>query len=334
MTTRYAALGLLLAMAACGLAAPARAVEKITIGTIPNMGDGAMICAKERGYFAAQGLDVDVSSFATASAMMPLIARGDLEMIRGGVSVSFFNSVARGMPMRYFANSTRAPAWHGLIMRRDLAGKVQSARDLKGLRIGITAIGGLSEYELGKTLETVGLSLDDIETKPLGMPESVVAVGRGALDGAVFVPPFDGEAIKSGGWKLLNPDAAVRPIMEVSGVIYNTDWAKTHRDELDRFTVAYIQGARCYAEAAGAGANRAEMIDDYIKDAPVKDRALYETMQWPGIDPDGRVAVDSMVDQQNFYAKRGYLAKIAPVEAFFDPEPVERALAKLGLATK
>ena len=332
MSRRCAILGLLFAVAAIGFARPACAAETITIGTIPNMGDGAMICARERGYFAAQGLDVEMTSFATASTMTPLIARGDLAMIRGGVSVSFFNSVARGMPMRYFANSTRAPAWHGLIMRKELAGKVRSAHDLKGLRIGITAIGGLSEYELGKTLETVGLSLDDIETRPLGMPESVVAVGRGALDGAVFVPPFDGEAIKSGGWKLLNTDAAVRPIMEVSGVIYNTDWAKTHRDALDRFTIAYIQGARCYAEAAAGGANRAEMIDDYIKDAPVKDRALYETMQWPGIDPNGRVAVDSMVDQQEFYAKRGYLAKMAPVATFFDPEPVEHALAKLGLA--
>ena len=310
--------------------AMARAADKIVVGTVPNVGDGPLICAIERGYFREEGIEVSLSPFRTASAMTPLIARGDLAIMGGGVSVSYFNSVARGLPMRYFANRARSPVWHGIVIRRDLADKVKSARDLKGLRIGTTAVGGLSEYELGKTLEANGLTLDDVETKPLAMPETVIALGQGAIDAAVFVPPFDSAAIKAGGVHLLYADEAVKPRMEVSGLIYNTDWAARNRDALDRFTVAYVRGARCYLEAARGGANRDELIDDYLKYSPVKDRSIFADMRWSEIDPDAAVSVDSLLDQQDFYARRGYLATKSPAAAIVDEGPVRRALAKLG----
>ncbi len=318
---------LLALCAVCGLA---RAADRIVIGTVPNIGDGPLICAIERGYFREQNIDIDLSPFRTASEMTPMIARGDISMMGGGVSVSYFNGVARGLPMRYFVNRARSPVWHGLIIRKELAGKVVSARDLKGLKIGTTAVGGLSEYELGKTLESVGLSLDDVETKPLGMPESVVAIGQGAIDAAVFVPPFDSAAIKAGAVHLLDADEAVRPRMEVSGLIYNTDWATKNGDLLDRFTLAYIRGARCYLEAARGGANRDEVTDYFVKYSPVKDRAIFAGMRWSEIEPDGRVAVDSLMDQQDFYARRGYLTTKSQATAIVDQDTVKRALARLG----
>ena len=235
------------------------------------------------------------------------------------------------MPLRYFVNRAQAPVYHPLVLRKEFQGKVKTLRDIKGLRIAITATGGLSEYELGKTLEAAGLSLDDIDTRPLGMPQSVAAIQSGAIDGAVFVPPFDAAAIKSGGFKLLDVDAAVKPRMEVSGLIYNTDWAAKNPDLLDRFTVAYIRGARCYLEAARKGANRDEVVDYFVKYSPIKDRAIFADMVWSEVNPDGRVMVDSLLDQQAFYIKRGYVQKTSGVEALVDEGPVTRALAKLGV---
>lgn len=327
-------LGLVL-LAMAGLAAPAGAGDKIVIGTVPNVGDGPLICSIERGYFRDMNVEVEIAPFATMAAMTPMIARGDLAMMGGGVSVSFFNGVARGLPLRYFANRARAPVWHGLVMRKGLVGdRVKTPRDLKGLTLGVSSPGGLSEYELGKMLEVNGLSLDDVETKMLGMPESVAAVTNGAVDGAVFVPPFDAAAIKGGGERLLYVDETVKPPIEVSGLIYNSEWAARNTDLLDRFTLAYIRGARCYLEAARHGPNRAEMIDNFVKYSPIKDPALYESLRWSELDPDGKVIVDSLMDQQDFYVRRGYLTSRAPAAAIVDEGPAARALAKLGPFTK
>ena len=322
-------LALLLGLAL--VAQQAAAATKIVIGTVPNIGDGPLICAMERGYFHEQGIEVDIVPFKTASEMTPLIVRGDLAMMGGGVSVSFFNSVAQGMPLRYFVNRGQAPVWHSIVVRKGLEGKVKSARDLKGLRIATSAAGGLSEYELGKTLETVGLSLDDIEAKHLGMPQSVAAIQTGAVDAGVFVGPFDTAAIQSGGFHLLYADELVKPRMEVSGLIYNSQWAGKNAAALDRFTVAYIRGVRCFLDAEKPGPLREEMIDGFVKYSPIKDRAIYADMKWTAINPDGRVEVDSLMDMQNFYARRGYLTKKLPLDALFDPGPVERALRVLGV---
>jgi NitT/TauT family transport system substrate-binding protein len=325
-------LALLLGLAL--VAQQAAAATKIVIGTVPNIGDGPLICAMERGYFREQDIEVDIVPFKTASEMTPLIVRGDLAMMGGGVSVSFFNSVAQGMPLRYFVNRAQAPVWHSVILRKELAGKVKGVKDLKGLRIATSAAGGLAEYELGKTLETAGLSLDDVETKHLSMPQTVIAIQTGAVDAGVFVPPFDAAAIQSGGSHLLFADELVTPRMEVSGLIYNADWAAKNAATLDRFTVAYIRGVRCFVEASKEGPVREEMVDGFVKYSPIKDRSNFSQMKWSGINPDGQVEVDSLMDMQDFYMRRGYLTKKLPRESLFDPGPVERALKILGVQKK
>ena len=120
------------AYALVGAAAPAFALDKLTLGTVPTVGDGPLICAIERGYFREVGLEVELVPFQGVIQMMPLIVRGDLKMIGGTLSASYFNSVARGMPLSYFVNRARSPVWHGLIVTKALADKVGS----KGLVIG------------------------------------------------------------------------------------------------------------------------------------------------------------------------------------------------------
>ena len=315
----------------CLLTASAQALDKVTVGTVPTVGDGPLICAIERGYFRDLGLDVELLPFPGVMQMTPLLARGDLKMMGGPVSASFFNGIARGLPLRYFVDRARSPVWHGLIVRKELANKVKTAHDIKGLTIGVSGPGGVSEYEVGKWLEGAGLRLSDIQTKTLGMPESVAAVLNGAIDGAVFVPPFDAAVIAGGGFKVLNLDESVSPRLEVSGIIYNSDWAQANMDVVDRFTVGHIKGGRCYMEAARRGPNRAEMIGYLVKYGVVKDPALYENQNWSELDRNGRIMVDSLIDQQDFYFRHGYVTEKLPASAIIDEGPVNRALAQIGV---
>ena len=91
------------ALASVGLAltvGAASAQTKLVVGTVPNGGDGPLLCAMERGYFREQGIEIDLTPFKTASDMTPAMVRGDLVMMGGGVSASFFNSIAQKMPLR------------------------------------------------------------------------------------------------------------------------------------------------------------------------------------------------------------------------------------------
>jgi NitT/TauT family transport system substrate-binding protein len=322
---------IILAIAGALLAAQAAsAATKLNIGTVPTIGDGALICAIEKGWFKEQDLDVELTSFRSGADMVPQIARGDIPLMGGGLSASFFNAIADGMPIRYFANRAQSPVHHQLVLRKDIAAKVKSVKDLKGLRLATTGAGAQTEYETAKVLESGGLTIDDVEMKSLGMPETVLALTSGAIDGAVLVPPLDRNAIQAGHVAFLDPDSVIGQKLEVSGMFYNLDWANKNRDVLDRFTVAYIKGARYYLQAVRKGPNHSEVVDYLIKHLPIKDRSIYEGMNWAEVNPDGAIVPENIVDMQNFYMKRGYLKKVVPVDAIADMGPVQRALAKVG----
>ena len=310
--------------------ASAFAVDRIVIGSVATLGDGPLICAVERGYFREQDIEIDINAFKSGADMVPLMVRGDLQMMGGAMSASFFNAIADGMPIRYFSNRAQSPVHHALVLRKDIAPKVKAIKDLKGLRLATTGTGSQTEYETSKVLEAGGLRLEDVDTKGLGMPEIVAALRTGGVDGGILVPPLDELAVRDGGVRFLDPDEVLRPPMEVSGIFYNLDWARKNPDALDRFTFAYIKGARCFLEAAHHGANRAEVIGYLVKHTPIKDPKVYDAMTWGDANPDGAINVDSVMDMQAFYDRRGFLKRVLPMEEIVDLGPVSRALAKLG----
>lgn len=320
----------LAAIMAFACAGVARAADKVVIGSVATLGDGPLICALERGYFREQDIDADIMPFRSGADMVPLIVRGDLQMMGGAMSASFFNAIADGMPIRYFSNRAQSPVHHALVLRKEIASKVKEIKDLKGLKLSTTGAGSQLEYETAKVLAAGGLTLDDVDIKSLGMPETVGALKSGAIDAALLVPPLDALAVQDGGVRFLDSDDVIRPAMEVSGLFYNLDWATKNRDALDRFTVAYIKGARCFYEAVHHGANRAEVIGYLIRHTPITDPAVYDRMEWGDANPDGAIIVESVVDMQEFYNKRGYIKQVLPMDRIIDLGSVQRALDRIG----
>ena len=91
-----------------------------------------------------------------------------------------------------------------------------------------------------------------------------------------------------------------------------------------------FRSARYYLQAKRKGPNHSEVVDYLVKHLPIKDRAIYEGMNWAEVNPDGAIVPENIIDMQNFYMKRGYLKRVLPIEAIADMGPVQRALAKVG----
>ena len=73
---------------------------------------------------------------------------------------------------------------------------------------------------------------------------------------------------------------------------------------------------------------------ELIKHTPVKDRSIYENTRWAEIDPNGAILPASIMDMQNFFAKRGEVKQVVPIDRIVDLDPVKKALEKLGAAGK
>jgi NitT/TauT family transport system substrate-binding protein len=325
---------LLLALALGLLAVPASA-QTIKIGDLGILADAPFYIAIEKGYFAAEKLEVSLERFNSAAQATAPLSTNQVQVVGGGVSAALYNAFARNWPVRIAMARTRD--WPGyssdtLVLRNDLKSTVTSARQLKGKVIGINTPASVLHFMLGRLMESEGLTINDLSTINMAWPNMAPGLETKALDGGMVVEPF---ATQFSAKNISFPfrraaDFMKDPPLEVSVMLYSKGWMDKSPDQVKAFTLAYLKGARDYFDAMKGGPKRAEVVDICIKYTSLKDKAMYDKMQWSYMDPNGEISFDGLRDQQDWYAKNGFVATKANVEAMVDRTFLDYALEKLG----
>ena len=86
----------------------------------------------------------------------------------------------------------------------------------------------------------------------------------------------------------------------------------------------------CSSDLMKGGPKRAEVVDICAKYTSLKDKAMYDKIQWSYMDPNAEISFEGLRDQQDWYAKAGYVATKADLEGVVDPRFLHHALEKLG----
>src|SRR5579864_6864013 len=89
--------------------ARAEPVDKVTIGVVGNTADGGIFVAQDRGYFKAEGIDLEITRFQTLVDMVPPLTAGDLQIASGALAASLFNAAARGLTLHVVADKGQTP---------------------------------------------------------------------------------------------------------------------------------------------------------------------------------------------------------------------------------
>jgi putative hydroxymethylpyrimidine transport system substrate-binding protein len=147
--------------AGIGLAAsPALAADKLTVllDWFVNPDHAQLIVAQERGFFAAENLDVELVAPSDPSAPPKLVAAGKADL-----AVSYqpqlHVQVAEGLPLTRIATLVATPL-NSLVVLAD--GPVKSIADLKGRKVGFS-VGGFEDVILGAMLRKNGVDPKDVE---------------------------------------------------------------------------------------------------------------------------------------------------------------------------
>ncbi|HFD17180.1 MAG TPA: ABC transporter ATP-binding protein [Rhodospirillales bacterium] len=163
------------------LAAPARAAEKLTVmlDWFVNPDHGPLIVAREKGFFAAEGLEVDLVAPADPNDPPKLVAAG-----RADIAVSYqpqlHLQVAEGLPLVRIGTLVATPLNSLVVLA---SGPVTSIEDLDGRRIGFS-VGGFEDALLGAMLERYGLSLDRVTLVNVNFSLSPSLIG-GQVDAVI-----------------------------------------------------------------------------------------------------------------------------------------------------
>ncbi|MEQ8653728.1 MAG: ABC transporter substrate-binding protein [Kiloniellales bacterium] len=140
--------------------AAGQAADKMTLilDWFINPDHGPIIIAQEKGYFAEQGLEVEIIPPADPNDPPKLAAAGKADL-----AVSYQPSLqlqtSEGLPLKRVGTLVATPL-NCLLVLKD--GPIQKIADLKGKKIGYS-VAGVEEALLGVILKRHGLSVKDVQ---------------------------------------------------------------------------------------------------------------------------------------------------------------------------
>ncbi|MDA0145618.1 ABC transporter substrate-binding protein [Vibrio sp. RW] len=128
-----------------------------------NPNHGPIVIAQERGYFADQGLEVEIQEPADPSTPAKLVAAGKVDLAVT-YQPSLTMDVAAGLPLVRASTLIATPLNTLMVLDN---GKNDSLADLKGKKIGIS-IAGNEEATIGTMLAQENIAFTDVQTINVG----------------------------------------------------------------------------------------------------------------------------------------------------------------------
>lgn len=143
----------------------AAAAEKVTLmlDWFVNPNHGPIILAKEKGWFAEQGLEVEIQEPADPSVPDKLVAAGKIDLAVSYQS-TLISSTAAKLPLVRSATLISGPLNSLIVLNKS---GIHSLADLKGKKIGV-AIGGNEDATIGTMLRSAGAEMDNVQIINVG----------------------------------------------------------------------------------------------------------------------------------------------------------------------
>jgi NitT/TauT family transport system substrate-binding protein len=212
-------------------AAPVRVAYSAISGAMSSLW-----VAQEGGYFKREGLDVELLYIGGGSLLIQSMVSGDVPFAYGP-SVPVINASLRGADLVLIGNTGNALVFS--IMSRP---EIKQPANLKGKKVGVTRLGGSTDWALDAALKQWGMERRDITViQTGGMPEGLAGLVAGAFDAVVLSPPSNFRAAKSGMHELV--DAGQLKIIFPNTPLSTTEsFIKSNRDTALRFMRGFTQG--------------------------------------------------------------------------------------------
>ena len=249
-----------------GLPAPARALEKATIGYNSVADFILTYIAKDQGFFEKHGLDADVKLTQASLAATPsILVSGSIDI--GGVTPpALLLADENGLDIKIVAGVDQTGAgFHlsGIVARAD--SDIKTAADLKGKNVAVPGLNDLLHILVVKWMADHGVAKNDVHYVEVSMVQLGDTLKAGRVDAVVPVEPFTSRIVNNGGRVL------AYYVDDLPGGIPPVVWASTgkyaaaHPTVIKAFRAGLADAAEYYKAHPGIGP---ETLSHYIKLPP------------------------------------------------------------------
>jgi NitT/TauT family transport system substrate-binding protein len=215
---RYA--GAILALAVSGLVSAQGTVEKpavhIAVGGKAALYYLPLTITERLGYFKDEGLDVRISDFKGGAPALRAVVGGSADVVSGAYEHTI-SMAARGQKFQAFVLQGRAPQISiGVSMAK--VPHYKSPRDLRGLKIGVSAPGSSTNMFADYVLQKGGLGPKDVSFVGVGTgAAAIAAIQSGEVDAISNVDPVMTMLEKQGTVKVIFTSRTPEGTKEVFG---------------------------------------------------------------------------------------------------------------------
>ena len=242
MKKKVTMLGLLIMLAIASsvvqlLHAQTKELKKIRLNVFRT--DAATAAARVQGFFAAEGLEVDITPTPNSTDQMRGLSQGKFDI----VSTAFDNVLAWSgregaeiVAIAQISDKTVLPVF--------VRPEIKNWSDLKGKKLAADAVDTAFALVLRRILLANGLDMTkgDYELIALGATgarlESMI---KGETYAGVLNPPFDAKAIAAG-MRRIGDSREVLPDYPNTVLAVSREWAQKNRETLVAYLRAWLKG--------------------------------------------------------------------------------------------
>jgi NitT/TauT family transport system substrate-binding protein len=291
----------------------ARANDKVRLNLIPSMTYAPFVIARDEGFFAAEGIDVEFVNLDSSSALLAL-QNGQLDVFSGAMRMGMFNMMRKGMPLRIVADKGHSAPLpcvsEALVAPVAMADRIAAAGGrVDGQRVAV-ARGGLTDYLIDALLtqrKAKGVVYVDL-------PQGSIASMRQDIDAIRHLTdPHLTTALGEGRVKVIAKGEDLVPGHQIAVMLYGKRLLHDDRDAGKRFMRAYLRGVRQYGE--GKTDRNVAILSAHTKlDAEVVRRSC-----WLAIAADGQIRAEAVERMLEWSLRRGYVDGPVQRDQWWDP---------------
>jgi ABC-type nitrate/sulfonate/bicarbonate transport system substrate-binding protein len=276
--------------------------------------------AADRGFFAQEGLNVELIVMRNATIQAQALIAGDLQFNHNSVD-SAARAFTAGAPLRFIGSAQHKPTFR-LLVGKD----IKDWNSLRGKFLAAGSPGGLTHALLSAMLDANGLKKGDYDILSMGLDsDRANALKAGRVHGTLLIQPTDFGLLDEG-FPSMGFVGDFLKDCEYVGYIVNGEWAKDNGATVVSFMRAVLRSLDWLHNPA----NRDEAIKIHARHIPFKrewlekiyDMLIREKM----LSTDGRPNARGIENLLQIAVKYGSgMSAVPPLDKWVDLSYLERA---------
>lgn len=300
------------------------ASEKIPVGASSEvLGYAPLWAADKKGFFAREGLDVDVTVTRGTSPSMQALVAGSIKVALAA-NDGAIGLVEKGVDLAMIAAGAKTT--HMIMGRKDIKGY----EDLRGKTIGSSTLTSGTAFLLRRVLRAKGLEYpkDYSLVNVGGSGPALTALISGNVAAGILAVPLNFKAQQMG-LNLIGKVSDVFPNYPLSSFSVRREWAAAHREAVVRFLRALVKARRWLEDKKD---DASDFLANTLKmKATLARRGLEYYLDHRAWDPNLSIDIDGLKTVVEVYAEQANLNGPLPnPEKYVDLSYLESALATIN----